>query len=74
LKDLNVVDVVDHIRQQIMITFDKRRKIRSKLRGVILSSVMQRLNVKSRNIEKINTSRGGDKGAKVSGIDSDDNA
>ena len=74
LKDLHVVDLVDGIRQRIMVTFDKRRMIGRKLRSVILPSVMQQLNAKSRNIGKVSLSRGGDNCAEVSGIDSDGNA
>jgi SWIM zinc finger len=71
LKDLNVVDLVDQIRQRIMVTFDKRRIIGTNLKGIILPSVMQQLNIKSRNIKKISISRGGDKCAEVSGMDPD---
>ncbi|XP_078153162.1 uncharacterized protein LOC144548369 [Carex rostrata] len=57
-----------------MVTFDKRRIVGAKLQGVILPNVIKQLNVKSRNVGKVSISRGGDKCAEVSGIDSDGNA
>jgi zinc finger SWIM domain-containing protein 3 len=70
-KDLHVVDLMDHIRQLIMITFDKRRTIGGKLQGVILPNVIQQLNAKSRNVGKFRINRGGDSCAEVSGMDSE---
>jgi MULE transposase domain len=41
LKGLHVVDLIDQIRQLIMVTFDKRRTIGDKLQGLILSNVVK---------------------------------
>jgi MULE transposase domain/SWIM zinc finger len=68
LKSLNVVDLLNQIRRRIMMTFDKRRRIGSKLNGTILPSVLNQLNVKSRNIGRVSISRSGDTCAEVSGM------
>jgi hypothetical protein len=51
-----------------MMTFDKRRRIGSKLNGTILPSVLNQLNVKSRNIGRVSISRSSDTCAEVSGM------
>jgi zinc finger SWIM domain-containing protein 3 len=73
LKNLHIVDLVDKIRQRLMMTFNKRRIVGAKLQGVILPTVIKELNAKSRNVGKVIISKGGDKCAEVSGINSDDN-
>ena len=74
LKDLHIVDLVDQIRQRLMVMFDKRRSVGAKLQGVILPNVVKQLNAKSRNVGKVSISKGGDKCAEVSGMDSDGSA
>jgi MULE transposase domain len=69
LKELHLVDLVDQIRHRIMVKFRERKMVGERLNGVILPSVMRDLNVKSKNIGKINVSRGGDNYAEVSGMD-----
>jgi hypothetical protein len=50
LKDLHIIDLVDKIRQRLMMTFNKRRIVGAKLQGVILPTVIKELNAKSRNV------------------------
>ncbi|XP_078176238.1 uncharacterized protein LOC144569652 [Carex rostrata] len=69
-KGLHIIDLVDQIRQLIMVTFAKRRPIGNKFQGVIVPNVIQQLNAKSRNISKVKISRGGNNCAEVSGMDS----
>jgi hypothetical protein len=73
LKDLHIDVLVDKIRQRLMITFNKRRMIATKLQGVILPNVIKELNAKSKNVGKVMINKGGDQCEKVSGIDSDGN-
>jgi hypothetical protein len=46
LKDLHIVDLVDKIRQRLMMIFNKRRIVAIKLQSVILPNVINELNTK----------------------------
>jgi hypothetical protein len=52
-KGLHVVDILDQIRQLIMVTFDKRRTVGNKIQGLMLPNVIKDLNVISRNTDKV---------------------
>jgi hypothetical protein len=49
-KDLPVVELADKIREKIMVTWEKRRRISERLSGVILPAIIQQLNAKSRGL------------------------
>jgi hypothetical protein len=64
---VRIVDLVDYIRQLIMMKFE--RIISNNLQGVIISNVLKELNVISRNTRNARIYRGGDNCAEVSGVD-----
>jgi hypothetical protein len=69
---LHVVDLVDQIRQLLMVSFDKRMTVEIKhLLMVILPNVIKQLNNANRNIGKVRICRGGNNYAEISGVDSE---
>jgi hypothetical protein len=70
---LYVVDLVDQIRQLLMVSFDKRMTVQIRhLLMVILPNVIKQLNNANRNIGKVRTCSGGNNYAKISEVDSKD--
>jgi rRNA-processing protein FCF1 len=64
---VHIVDLVDYIRQMIMMKFE--RTISNNLQGVIISNVLKELNVISRNTRNAIIYRGGDNCAEVTEVD-----
>ena len=50
-KSMNLDDIMDKIRQLIMIKWNQRRKVTKKLKGLILPHIIKRLNERSRELE-----------------------
>jgi hypothetical protein len=50
LEGMHIVDLVDHIRARIMMTYDKKRIIGAKFQVVILPNVIKQLNVEKVSI------------------------
>ncbi|KAM3255359.1 hypothetical protein ACQJBY_048590 [Aegilops geniculata] len=57
-KSLNLDDLMDKLRQMIMIMWNRRRKVAKKLVGLILPHIIKKLNAKSRelNLEVVESS------------------
>jgi hypothetical protein len=64
-KDLPVCDLVDKIRVMLMELFFRRRHVREKLNGKILSSITNILNAKTRGLDHLSLAKGGHYCAKV---------
>jgi hypothetical protein len=58
IKDLPVVDLVDKIREMIMVLFHKRRRIGEMLHGRILPAVLQILRAKTRGLGHLSVIKG----------------
>jgi hypothetical protein len=50
IKDLPIVDLVDKLREKVMVLWDKRRRIGERLNGKILPAVMHQLKARTRGL------------------------
>jgi hypothetical protein len=55
IKDLPIVQLVDKLREKIMVLFQKRRAMGARLQGKILPAIIQELNVRSRGLGHLKT-------------------
>uniref|UniRef100_A0A0A9GRG2 SWIM-type domain-containing protein n=1 Tax=Arundo donax TaxID=35708 RepID=A0A0A9GRG2_ARUDO len=58
IKDLPLVKLIDRLRQMTMDLWDKRRRIGSKLSGVILPTIIKQLKAKTRGLRQMKVSKG----------------
>lgn len=65
IKDLPIVQLVDKLREKVMVLLKKRRAIGARLKGKILPAIIQELNVRSRGLGHLKTRASGDWSAEV---------
>jgi hypothetical protein len=72
IKDLPIAQLVDKLREKIMVLFKKRRAIGARLQGKILPAIIQELNVRSRGLGHLKTRASGEWSAEVKDITKND--